>query len=345
MNSLKDYSVNISEEEYHNYPAWSYSTIAKYAKDGFSAMKTLHDRVTPTPSMEFGSLFDAILTHGRQVENEYVVCDITVPDAEKKALDYIASRTDKPHAKLDELSPDDLMQYCDECQYQGRWGYDARLKHLLPFSKYYDMKMSGKAIVSKADWDDAIQMATIFRKNPYLSTLFGTKNTKDVEYLYQTKFIEDYVLENSGRTVKVKIMPDLLVVNHKNKTVQPVDLKTSTVPGWGFKENFLKYRYDIQAHVYSDILAIILCKNEDYREYTILPYLFTDISRSDMVPVTYRYPQFDPSQIDGLSFKDYKYKGWEELLDEIITYEETEATVPSYIVTDGPNDLLDILNK
>ena len=75
-----------------------------------------------------------------------------------------------------------------------------------------------------------------------------------------------------------------------------------------------------------------------------LPYLFTDISRTDKVPVTY---EIDLS--DGFSFakgdKVYQYKGWKELLAEILVYEANDAKVPNYITTEGPNDLLEVLAR
>lgn len=345
MKSLKEYSLNLPENEYHQYPAWSYSVIARYAKDGFSAIPTLHDPITPTDSMEFGSLFDSILTRGKKTLDEYVVNETDVPNAEKKALDYILTCTTE---HFDDLSPEFVTTLCDQCQYQSRLKAETRYQKLSAYKDYYETRLSGKKMVSKDDWDDALEMARVFRNDPYLKTIFGTKNTEDVEYIYQPQFCEDYMLD-SGKTVQVKIMPDLLIVDHHNQTIQPVDLKTSTVPGWNFKENFLKYRYDIQAHVYSDILALVLNKDPEYCEYGILPYLFTDISRSDKVPVTWVYPQNDESQANGFAFsigdRTYTYKSWQTLLDEILAYEESKAKVPSYIRLDGPNDLLSILGK
>ena len=144
------------------------------------------------------------------------------------------------------------------------------------------------------------------------------------------------------KEVEVRIMPDLLVVNHKDKTVLPVDLKTSSMPAYDFAQNFIKFRYDLQAELYSDVLRLVLNKIPDYRDYTLLPYLFTDVSRADKVPVTYEY---DPS--NGFSYtkgdKIYEYKGWMELLMEILQYEESEAKVPRYITISGPNDLMSII--
>ena len=76
---------------------------------------------------------------------------------------------------------------------------------------------------------------------------------------------------------------------------------------------------------------------------------FMDISRKDKVPVTFEYDPRDESQTNGLCYqigeKTYQYKGYRQLLDEILDYEASAAVVPSYIKLDGPNDLLKLLNK
>jgi hypothetical protein len=136
-------------------------------------------------------------------------------------------------------------------------------------------------------------------------------------------------------------MFDLIVVDHKEKTIQPVDLKTSSMPAYDFAEQFVRMRYDIEANVYVDVLKNKI-KDTEYEDYKILPYLFTDISRTDKIPVTFFY---DTNKNSSLSFKDYEYKDWKTLLTEIIEYREANATVPSYIRTDGPNDLLSLLNN
>ena len=340
MKSLKDYSLNLSEQEYHEYPAWSYSMIAKYARNGFSAIATIHDKTKPTPEMEFGSLFDSILTKGKKTLDDYAVVDFNVPEAERKVLDALLAKFSIPFL---EISMNDFLGTADSVSYQMKWKPDTRYQKVAAYSGYYDTLRSGKKIVSQKDWDDAVEMARIFRTDPYLKTLFGTKNTEEVEYIYQPQFVVEYETKLHGR-VKVKCMFDLLVVDHGALTIQPVDLKTSSMPAYDFPEHFVKMRYDIQGDEYSDVLRIVLDSIPEYQDYTILPYLFTDVSRTDMVPVTYTY-----DQTAGLSFtkgdRTYTYKRWDDLLDEIITYEETESKVPNYITTVGPNDLIDIISR
>ena len=342
MKSSLEYSMNLSEKDYHAYPAWSYSLIARYAKDGFGSIATLHEPIAPTPSMEFGSLFDTIITKSRKdFEKEYFVCNTTIPDAEKKALDYIVSTSMYPHFELNDLPKEYLMSSCDKCGYQTRWGYEARLKHLMSYSDYYNAIRAGKKPVSRNDLEDALEMAKIMWTSEKTKNIFRKDSNENIEFIYQAQFCEDL---DSGKEVKIKIMPDLLIVDHQFMTIQPVDLKTSSIPGWQFKDNFLKFRYDIQAELYTDIIRLIIDKDMDYRSYEIKPYIFADISRSDKLPVTYEY---DPK--DGLSFesngKTYTYKRWPELLEEILNYEEQQARVPSYISLSEPNDLISILSR
>lgn len=335
----------MAERDYHDYPAWSYSKIAKYAKNGFAALATLDARTEPTPSMIFGSLFDCMMTRGKDAtKSEYAVFERSVPDAERKVLDRLAATSSAE--RFGDIANAEIAGAAEACQYYPKWGYDAKYKHLSEYSDYYEAKRSGKTLVSRDDWSDAFNMMMIFRNDPYLKELFGTRSTETVEYLYQTQFVTDYTLP-SGRVVPVKIMPDLLKINHEDRTVQPVDLKTSADPAWNFKENFIRFAYYIQAKLYSDVIESVMANDEELKSYTVLPYLFTDISRTDMVPVTYIYDQTSEAQADGFTFtsgeKTYSYKSWQTMLDEILDYREAEAKVPSYISTEVPNDILNII--
>jgi len=340
MKSLKDYSLNISEDQYHAHPAWSYSLIAKYAKEGFSAIPTLHTPMAPTPAMEFGSLFDCLITDADHVNDRYAVSDMVPTPKEKEVLDCLLTKTDK---KFD-LIPDAIVQAAiEECSYYPKWKYEVQLTHLAEYKEYYDVRKSGKKVVSPSDMADARAMADAFLANPYIQSLFGAKS-HSIEHLYQLQLIAK-LKTSDGNLVPVKCMLDHVVVDHAAKTIQPVDVKTISQPAYDWAENFIRFRYDIQASVYTSVLKAVLNAHEEYKDYTVLPFVFCAISRIDMQPVSYVYDPCAEDQIDGLSFKEYKYKTWRELLTEIISYEESQAVVPVGISIDDANDIISILNS
>ena len=62
--SLYDISWQVTEEEYRKDEAYSYSTLAKFEREGFDNLETLFDRVE-SPSLLFGSMVDTLLTDGQ----------------------------------------------------------------------------------------------------------------------------------------------------------------------------------------------------------------------------------------------------------------------------------------
>jgi len=345
MKSLKEYSLNLSEKDYHAYPAWSYSMIARYAREGFGAIATLHEPVEQTDSMRFGSLFDCMLTHGMDVDKEFVV-GIKVPDAERKVLDTLIQISDARY--YIEVTDNELAKAIEMTGYQSRWKFDTQKAHIDPFAEYYNEAKSGKTIVTQEEWSDAFEMLKAVKTDEYLSKHFKKDIEDNVEYIYQAQFKTEYSPFGGKDTVEIKIMPDMLEVNHTEKTIQPWDVKTSSVPAYDFAQHFVKFRYDIQASLYSDVLQAVINKIPEYQDYKILPYLFMDISRTDKVPVTYEYNPWSETQDGGLSFESngrtIKYKGYRQLLEEIIEYETTMTKVPKYVTTTAPNDLVALLN-
>ena len=90
--SLKSLALNISEEEYRADPSYSYSTIAKFDREGFEKIGNLFDRVE-SPSLTFGSCVDTLLTDGQEAfDARFFVADFPeIQDNVKKNLASKAS--------------------------------------------------------------------------------------------------------------------------------------------------------------------------------------------------------------------------------------------------------------
>lgn len=344
MVSLKNFTSEMSEQEYHAHSAWSYSQIARYAREGFSAITNIHNPITATAAMEFGSLLDAMLTQPEKVNDMYAVLETTPPPAEKGVLDALMLRTTDAFESVPENT---IISVMDMVGYQPKWKNDTRLAKVASYAKYFNIRQSGKKIVSQQDWNDAVEMVDIIHNDVYLKDIFGQGIKNGMEYLYQMKIFFNVLVEIDGDeyVVDMKAMPDLVVVNHNDKTIQPVDLKTSSLPAYNFPDSFVKFRYDIQASIYTCALMRLRDADTSYVDYKILPYLFVDISREDKVPLVFNYDPLAEDQILGLSYGEYHYKHWTELLAEIIKYENEMAKVPSYLTLDKPNDIVSLLNR
>ena len=61
MKSLKEISWQCTEEKYRKDPAISYSTLARFDREGFNNLGHLYDKVE-SPSLTFGSVVDTLIT-------------------------------------------------------------------------------------------------------------------------------------------------------------------------------------------------------------------------------------------------------------------------------------------
>ena len=64
MKSLKEISWDVDEATYRADPALSYSTIARYEREGFNNLDKLFDKLD-TPSLTFGRAVDSTITGGQ----------------------------------------------------------------------------------------------------------------------------------------------------------------------------------------------------------------------------------------------------------------------------------------
>ena len=178
MKSLRELSLNLPEDIYHADPAWSYSKIARYAKDGFKAIATIHDKIEPTPSMEFGSIVDTLVTRPEDFDKEYIVDESTVSPAEKSVFDKLL---EKFHIPYDALSTADILNAAQECNYYPKYKDDTKLARLADASHYYDVRRTGKKPITQQDFEDAYQMADAIYHHNTLKKYFHHKETDDIE--------------------------------------------------------------------------------------------------------------------------------------------------------------------
>jgi hypothetical protein len=312
MKSLKDLSLNLTEEEYRELPCLSYSALSKYDRERYGAVATLFDKIS-SPSLTFGSAVDCMLTQGEQQFNEqYVVSEAATPsDTIVSIMTQLADSHNENSLIL--VSDEDLLLAADAAEYCMRFKPETRVKKLRDEgSQYYGFLKSsqGKTILSRTDYDDVVKAVETLKTNPVTSQYFVDTPLDSRERLFQLQFKS--VLECTD--IPYKGMLDLVIVDHKRKLIIPCDLKT-TKSVYSFRDSFYKYRYYIQAAMYTKLLSDIKEQIPELRDYIISSYRFIAIDRTNFVPVVFDYAIPAGGIVVDPDGKTRKH--WSELLQEL----------------------------
>ena len=243
MKSLKDISWNVTEEEYRADEALSYSTLARFDREGFNNLDKLFDKIE-TPSLTFGSAVDSIITGGIDEFNERFIV-LTFPpisDALKQIATLLFSRYNLVHRSLDTMSDEDLAQVGAECNFYANDKYkNYRVKLIREgCNEYYKLMFAsqGKTILDNETYQEVCNAVRALRESESTRDYFADNNPFDgIERCYQLKF------KATLNNVNYRCMADLLYVNYGNKTVTPVDLKTSSHTEWDFYKSFIDWSY------------------------------------------------------------------------------------------------------
>ena len=109
MKTLYDISWQVTEPEYRADPALSYSTLAKFAREGFNNLDTLFDKIE-TPSLTFGSAVDALITGGQEeFDKNFMVAEFpTLKDSVRSMVNTLFENYSQNYRSLNEI-PDSII--------------------------------------------------------------------------------------------------------------------------------------------------------------------------------------------------------------------------------------------
>ena len=137
----------------------------------------------------------------------------------------------------------------------------------------------------------------------------------------------------------------LIIVNHKEKWVKPVDLKTSSHTEWDFYKSFIDWRYDIQARLYWAIIRQNMDKDEYFKDFELLDYDFIVVNRKTLTPLVWNCP-FTQAQGTLKFGKNHQIEMRSpfEIGKELSSYLTSRPKVPKGISDTGANNLREWLN-
>lgn len=299
MKSLKDISWDVSEETYRSDPALSYSTLARYEREGFNNLDKLFDKIE-SPSLTFGSCVDSIITGGQEeFNNRFIVAEFPpTPDSIIQIVKVLFNEFADTHTTLDSIPDDEVIGFASRFNYQNNWKPKTRAEVIKKKgSEYYNLLFiaEDKTIIDINTYHDVCNAVNALRKSEATKFYFAHNNPfveSNVERFYQLKF------KATIDGIEYRCMFDELIVDHDRYTIQPIDLKTSCNSAdreWDFAKHYVGWNYQIQNRLYVRILQEVIYKAhkegiEHYNTYTILPYKDIIIFKGSNTPMVYDIP-------------------------------------------------------
>ena len=344
--SLYDISWQVTEEEYRKDEAYSYSTLAKFERDGFDNLETLFDRVE-SPSLLFGSMVDTLLTDGQDAFDArfYVAEYPEITDKVRTIVEALFSAYKDTYSSINNIPLEVIIAYTESFEYQKNWKPETRAKVIREQGRdYYSLMYlaQDKQVVSTSLYQDAYDCVEKLRSSEATRWYFAKDNPFDdsIERQYQLKFKGEY------EGIKVRCMMDLAVIDHKNKVIYPCDLKTSYKSEWNFYKSFIEWKYPIQATLYAEILKQNIEKDPYFKDFTVANYRFIVICNRTRTPLVWEYK-------DTFATVDMTYgknnqivcRNWRNIVKDLHYYLTNSPTVPKNINVTIPNDLIQFLNN
>lgn len=342
--SFKDISWLVDEPTYREDKAYSYSTLARFEREGFENLDKLYEKVE-SPSLTFGSMVDTILTDGMDEFNRkfFVAQFPEIDDSIRSNINIIFERCSNAYNNILDIPDSIIINITNETGYQKNWRPETRVKKLKEKGEqYYNLLFlaKDKIVVTQEDYNDVNDCVNCLKNSEQTQAYFTESFfNEDIEHLYQLKFKGEY------EDIPVRCMADLIIVDHKNKRVIPVDLKTSYKPEYKFYYSFMDWLYNIQARLYWYIIRQNMDKDPYFKDFTLENYRFVVISRGTKVPLVWEYTdtQAEGELIYGKR-QQYRCRDWRTILKELHFYQSENPVIPIGI-TMNRNNIIEWLNK
>lgn len=287
----------------------SSSRVSSYDQNGPSVL--LERKKLSGEGILMGGLIDLLLFEPDKFNDNYYVFSAIIPTASAKVLaDFIVnSCTEVP-------TIDRVLEYVKICNLWKSVVNKYTLIGKFDTPDFWDylkaeFESIGKTIISQENLDNANDIIDVLQSHSYSKDIVSYPEENEDKYA-QLEINFRY------KQFAFKGVIDLVIVDHKNKTIKLIDLKTGTPSGTAFTTSFLKYRYYLQALLYTIGVTDFISKYK-LEGYEVLSFEFLYISRYERIPLIYRVPSkwLTAAKKGFTTLSGYKNKGLDELLDEI----------------------------
>lgn len=335
---LRKYAWNVSEEEYRDNNILSYSLLAKYEREGFECIPTLFEKVQ-TNSLSLGSALDIFYTDTNNFDKrvKLVYTDLDLSSKTVQIIFELFKEFNYEYLfEMKRLFKDKSDYICEKYLQD----FYPNLKNETKIKKFIDdinlielfdnlgkeMFDDGVILLNNKSWNILYSMINCVEQHPKINNILCGEDTDEVKRYFQLKF------KTTINNREYRCMFDEIVVNNKIKTIYLFDLKTTYDKAYNFKQNFLKWRYDIQDRLYYTVLTQVL-KGTEYESYTIKDMTNIVVSTTDLNPesnpLMFMFPNCNKRgdmEIDGKVLRDPLTIG-----EELYTILENNMQLPPSI--------------
>ena len=342
---LFDISWQVDEPTYRADEALSYSTIARFAREGFNKLDNLFDKLE-TPSLTFGKAVDALITGGQEeFDKEFMVADFPpLTESVEKMVKALFAEFCVTHRTLASIPDVEIIGRTEALKYQLNWKPETRAKVIKEQGgDYYSLMYcaQGKTILDTATKEQVDAAVAALRGSGATKFFFQPNNA------FNDRYVREYQLKFKATLdgIDYRCMADLLLVDHETKTVYPIDLKTSYHTEWDFYESFVQWRYDIQARLYWRIIRDNMDRDPVFKDYTLADYQFIVVNKFTLTPLVWKFrdTQTEGTLVYGKN-RQIEFEHPFVLGKRLHHYLSSRPPVPTGIEEVKENDLVNWLN-
>lgn len=288
----------ITRENYREYPAINYSKLSSLDRD----VTKVNEDKDFSDGIRNGDILDILCFDGQEAfEKKYFVSTLNnLPsDAVRSIID-----------SLEQYDDDSILQKARLFEYQNRWKDETLVAHIKKEGDAYIgqlMEAGDKIIIDLQTYTTMINAVNMLKESDRSKMFF-------VGSEFQKPFSATIWVQAAAVDVEYKCLCDIFADEKDHIIVG--DLKYTSYPLKSFEYEFLRWRYDIQASLYSKIVETIYKKPVMY--YNIV-YSSADnaVMRFSVNYTTRRY-----ARTGGFARNGKYYKGWEELTKELLWHEK-----------------------
>lgn len=236
-----------------------------------------------------GSGVDCIITEGQETfEEKYHVSQLEnkPSDTVKSIVNLVFDRIiDLKLSKIGCISiyKQEVLSACNEHEYQARWRDELRVNKICESYEYWeDLKAAyGKQVISAEEYATISRIVMSLKTSEATAPYFIAEKREKVDVFYQLPIYFTY----EGEACKALL--DMVIVDHLEKVIVPIDIKTMGEKSFYFPKALRKRRYDIQAAFYTEALPKWMAE-KGWQSYKIASFKFMVESTVDEgVPLIY----------------------------------------------------------